>query len=592
MPGRKAPEWAEKDPYDPAEYGAFSEQIGKAAAGAKKSIPDLEYITVFADHSISRRVTYGPPPYAFGDSWWQYSDEERANIRSRVVSARAAFEGARKHAPAVKGLLGWSWPVFGVAFMREQFPKDLFDAFGIFCPQFEHMPESPPRSLTPNLLYFLSHEMKLWGYEGKEIVHCESYFPASHRLALGHRGQADSVVRTAVLSLALGTGRFVWSWALHDCEDYWGTNHYGCCGMIGRRPEYNPKPAAAAFATMTQMLDMLDYDGYLPIGSRSAYCVRFKAADRLVYCLWTIRGSRPITLSASRGATLVMVDENGNEPPLDLVRGAATLTITPTPVWVVARGGRIMHAAAGEPSYTEEPGPHRLVLDSFDTWCWTRAGERSTRYEENNWDVRRVPGPIQAQAVYSPERKSGVVRVRPAKTPDERAPFVSWYGVFAPPEPIPIPGKARALGVYAKGNSGWGRIIYELVDAKGEVYLNCGAKVDTPFGTSDDMHSWSYFNFDGWRYMEFPLPANSPGDDYREKDSVWWGSSGEGVVDLPLRLSKIIIEMQTHQIYVNDVLPCHDMAVELDDLMAVYDNAEMMTDRPVQVQRAGAGGVK
>jgi len=583
MPGRLAPEWAEKDPYDPAEYAKFSEQIGKGQ-NIKGFSAHIEYIAIYGEHTVSRRLTHGVPPYAFGLPWYEYTEAEKQGIRSRSIAARAAFEGLREHSPQVKGLFGWGAALFGVPFMREQFPKDIFDGFGLDIPQFEVMPEVPPQPGAPNILYFLTEEMKRWGYEDKEIVHCESYFPSSLPLALGHRGQADSVVRTAVLSLALGSDRFSHCWCLHDCADYWGWTGYGCVGMIGRRPEYNPKPAAAAYATMTQMLDMVDYDGYVPTGSRTAYCVRFKGEEGLVYCLWTIRGSRPIALTASPGSELVMVDENGNQTALDLADGAATVTITPTPTWVVARGGEVRKAAVGVPTYTEVPGPHRLVLDDFDRMRWTREKGPDPRYEKHTGGVRSVLAPMHVQGVQSPERKSGVMRVRLAQRPDDKAPFVSWYGVYAPAEAIAIPGKARALGVWVKGNSGWGRILYEVVDANGEVYVN-----------TRDPRSWSYVNFDGWRYVEFPLPANSPGDDFREKDSIWWIHTAEavdtadGVVDLPLKLSKIIFEMPTHQIYVDETLPCESLTIELDDLMAIYDSPEMMTDRPVQTQRAAAG---
>jgi len=589
QPRGQIPAFALQDPYDPAEYARFSDDFGKRVAALREGVPDLEYVTTLGEPRISQRVSYGVPPYAFGLPWFEYTESEREKIRGYLITFGAACEGVRKHAPGVKFLFGWGEPQFPLAFFRERFPNELFDGFGLQSRLFETMPERPPRRKEFSLLYFLKPEMKRWGYEDKELVHTESYFPSSHRLGLGHRGQADHVVRSAVLSLALGTDRFIWSWTLHDCEDYWGTQHYGCSGMIGRRPEYNPKLAASAFATMTQLLDSARYDGYLPTGSRSAYCVRFKRPDALVYCLWTLRGSRPITLRASSGSQLSMVDESGNETPLALSDARTTLGLSPTPIWVVAHSGKVREAAVGRPTHAEPPGPHRIVLDDFERRRWTRRRGDYDFYAKNNWDMVRRPGPIQAHSAYSPERKSRVLRVRLAKTQTDKAPFVGWYCVYEPVEPLFIPGKARALGVRANGNSGWGRIIYELVDARGELFLNCGAK-DSWFG--GDLHSWSHFNFDGWRYMEFPLPGNSPGDNYREKDSVWWGHSAEGVVDLPLRLNKIIFQMQTHQIYVNEVLPCESLTVELDDLMAVYDSAEMMTDKPVEVQRAAADIIK
>jgi hypothetical protein len=157
---------------------------------------------------------------------------------------------------------------------------------------------------------------------------------------------------------------------------------------------------------------------------------------------------------------------------------------------------------------------------------------------------------------------------------------------LVPEAPVPIPGKARALGVYGNGNSGWGRIVYEVTDANGEVFQSVGTKDSW---NCDDVHSWSYFNFDGWRYMEFPLPSHSPGDNYREKDAVWWNASGEGIVDLPLKLTRVFVEMQSHQIYVDELLPVSNRVVELDDIVAVYDSEAMMTDAPVRQQRAASG---
>ncbi|MFP4027176.1 MAG: hypothetical protein ACLFWL_05240 [Candidatus Brocadiia bacterium] len=578
--------FATENPHDPEEYKKYSETFGQKVAGLKEKTPDLEYISIFAEHSISLRVTHGPPCYAWGEEeWWEYNEKEKARIRSHTLAAKAAFEGVRKYAPKVKVCFGHCAPQFGIPFMRKNFPKELFDAFGMDSPQFERMPERPPRAVEPNLLYFMDQEMKNWGYEGKERVHLESYFPSSHRLALGHRVAADHIVRTAVLSLALGSDRFLSCWSLHDCEDYWGTQHYGCVGLIGRGPEFNPKPGAAAFATMTQLLDSCQYDGWLPTGSRSVYCVRFKGPKRRVYCLWTVRGRRSITLDATPETELTVLDENSNEIPDPPV-------LTPTPVWIIARGGKIKSArvnpagkAGGTPASSEKSSPHRIPLENFENFHWTSSSKPYPRFAENHWDVRRYSATMDSETVISSQRDGSKVWRLTLNEAPKKKPFVGWYQVFTPPKPILIPGRAEALGIWANGNSGWGRIVYEVVDAKGETYLSCGTK---DAWNCDDVHSWSYFNFDGWRYMEFPLPSNEPGDNYRDADYVWWGHDGEGIVDLPLKLSKIIIEMPTHQIYVDQVLPVDNLKIELDDLIAVYGSAKMMTEAPIKIQRAAA----
>lgn len=581
---RDVPAWGAKATPTSVDYIAAKREIGTRAKQLLEQHPDFQYVNCFAENSISLRLTHGMPAWAQGLPEFENDAKEQARIRQMLTVANAGAEGVREMAPAVKFLFGHCAPCFALPFFKEpDWNWDLFAGFGLDMPQFERMPERQPRATEPSLLYFLQKELKARGHADKEFVHLESYFPSSHELALGWRGQADSIVRTAVLSLSLGTTKFMHTWSLHDCGDRWGNQHYGCVGLISREPEYNPKPAAAAFATMTRVLDLAKYDGWVETGSRSAFCVRFKDTDRLVYAVWTVRGTRPLEiLSDDPGARLVSIDENGNEFPVAMTDGKGSVPLSPTPRWIVVRGGAIRSAQAGLPVYTEAPPDDKRVLDDFETGAWGYDGQAYTRYGSNNWDMLREPVPMLQERTKSDERGSTVWRVTMKERPTGK-PCVGFYGVFTPAKPIQIPGKAEALGVYAKGHSQWFRIIYEVTDAKGEVWLSCGQK---NAWNSDDIHSWSYLNFDGWRYMEFPLPASAPGDNYREKSTYSWGSSDDGIVDLPLRLTKVIVEMRTDMIYVNDLLPVEDLSVEIDDLMAVYKNAENMTDAPVKLQMA------
>jgi len=581
--------WAYKDPYDPKEYEKFSEEIGKKVAETMKEAPDTQHFAIFAENAISRELTYGILPRFIGEPEYVMNDREKARLRASIVTAKAATEGIRKHAPKAKVSFGWCEPTFSVPFMRAKYPKELMDAVGVDTPQFERMPEMPIRSVAPNRMWILQEERKRLGYADIPIIHTESYFPTSHRLALGPRGSADHYVRSAVLSLALGSSRLLYCFTLHDCADYWGSTHYGCIGITGQRPEHNPKPAFPAYATMTRLLDIVEFDGYVPTGSLTSYCVRFKSGRTFIYCLWAVRGSRAATLRFAKPGIATQIDENSNETKLT---SPATVTLTPTPIWVTS-DQPIERVELGEPVHTERPGEHTVLLDPLDR-PWTHEPGAYERYATNHWDLPRFPGPMKSEIVRSRTRRSKVWQITLAEPPKERK-LAAWYGVFTPPKPIPIPGKARALGIWANGHSNWGRIIYEIEDARGEIWQSIGSKDQW---NCDDVHSWSYFNFDGWRYLEFPLPNHQPGDNYRERDTVWWNSSalspskGEGVVDLPVKLTRIIIEHRTHHIYVNDCVPVPDRSVQLDDLMAVYDSAEAMTDAPIRLQRAAAGVVE
>jgi len=87
--------------------------------------------------------------------------------------------------------------------------------------------------------------------------------------------------------------------------------------------------------------------------------------------------------------------------------------------------------------------------------------------------------------------------------------LMPWYAVLRPARPLAIPGKACALGLSVKAASDWGRVVYSLRDAKGETWLSVGSKDEW---NCNDTHGWSVFNFDGWRYLRFELPAHSEYD--------------------------------------------------------------------------------
>jgi hypothetical protein len=143
-----------------------------------------------------------------------------------------------------------------------------------------------------------------------------------------------------------------------------------------------------------------------------------------------------------------------------------------------------------------------------------------------------------------------------------------FYTTLKPDAPIAIPGKASHLGMWVKASSDWGRVVYSLRDAKGEKWISVGEAVNW---NNDDIHGWSHFCFDGWRYLTFQMPASAPWDSFREYGTSWWGATrGDGIVDLPLTLEKVIIERRPKAIVGNDLLPVSKDDVLLADLNVEY----------------------
>jgi hypothetical protein len=166
--------------------------------------------------------------------------------------------------------------------------------------------------------------------------------------------------------------------------------------------------------------------------------------------------------------------------------------------------------------------------------------------------------------------------------PEKDRVFVPYYSVLKPTRPMVIPGKASHLGGWVKGASDWGRAIYFLRDAKGEQWISVGTRGSW---NCDDLHSWTSFNFDGWRYLRMEMPANSGYDQFREAGTAWWGpySSGDGIVDLPLTLEKVVVERRTHVMYVSDPQPADHSDVQLGDLIAEYETPADATPEAVRI---------
>jgi hypothetical protein len=158
-----------------------------------------------------------------------------------------------------------------------------------------------------------------------------------------------------------------------------------------------------------------------------------------------------------------------------------------------------------------------------------------------------------------------------------------WYNTLTPAKPIVLKGAPSHIVLWVKGGSDWGRVVYCLRDAKGERWISVGTKDQW---NCDDLHSWSAFNFDGWRYVRFEMPGHLGYDSYRRHGTSWWGSyGGDGVVDLPLTLEKIIVEQRSHVLYVNDIQPAASDTVCFGKLYLEYGSPEEATQEAVRISR-------
>jgi hypothetical protein len=375
--------------------------------------------------------------------------------------------------------------------------------------------------------------------------------------------------------------RFYAGWFAFDCGNYYGSEHYGGCGIQRRIPYCDPKPAYAAYATMTDRLDQANFKDWLKTGSLTTYCLHFQGPRGHVYTLWTIRGKRPVTLTLAADGPVQVTDTMNNTRTVVTKDKQVIIQSDPSVVYVTSPQP-IVSAAVGEPDHSDSaPATTAKLVADLGDGSWNFNNQRDPVYENGHYSIARFQGKFKAAPVTVWEN----VKVL-ASTLEKQAtehPLMPWYNILVPAKPITLDGAPSHLGLWVKGNSDWGRVIYVLRDAKGEKWTSIGTQDEY---NCDDLHSWSAFNFDGWRYLRFELPGHTGYDNFRKYGTTWWRSDGgDSVVDLPLQLESIIVEQRTHVLYVNDIQPAPSNQVQFGRMYVEYATPEDATVEAVRVSK-------
>lgn len=110
------------------------------------------------------------------------------------------------------------------------------------------------------------------------------------------------------------------------------------------------------------------------------------------------------------------------------------------------------------------------------------------------------------------------------------------YMHFTLKSPVTLAGMPDELGLWIKGDGGWGKIGFEIVDARGNRYVNEGAWVD--------FEADSYVNFKGWYFMTYPL--NGEGIRPRKPQSLGgkWTGKVKGAPVYPVKLVGMYVTLR------------------------------------------------
>ncbi len=593
--------------YDPANPEKSGKELVEAIRKTKcepSATSRPTYMPFFTEPNIWP-ITTGIWPSHYGEDY-QLTKPEQATFDDMLAKYLAGARAVRKEWPKLKLLMPYGDPMNTVVFLKlSPESRDLIDGIAIDIPGFERMPEQQVNQVVMSRMYPMMKDLKEYKKD-PYLVMTEGFAVSSKDIDTGQEGQADTCTRDFLLLMGYGVTRFEAGNSAWDCANYWGENHYGA-GWCSRIPLAMPKLAYVNYATISRQLNRANFTKYIPTGSTSTYCEQFKhyKTGKLIHVLWTLRGTRPVSVKVPPGTTLDIYDQNDNATTLKEKDGVITFTVNQSPQYLDGLKTDAV-VTLGESDHSDaKPAKEFAKIGSLGDGSWKLVEKEDLEYTKNKpLQIERFPGKMSASALdpryaegfgeaSAPGERGGptppgyvvgskALAVHLEKQAKDRG-VMPFYTTLEPKSPITIPGKASHLGLWVRAASDCGRVVYSLRDAKGEKWISVGAKEEW---NNDDVHAWSAFCFDGWRYLRFELPSSAPYDSFREHGTSWWGSyGGDGVVDLPLKLEKIIVERRPKVIYGNDLVEAKPDDVLLGDLNAEYANATDKGDEAVRLSK-------
>lgn len=162
---------------------------------------------------------------------------------------------------------------------------------------------------------------------------------------------------------------------------------------------------------------------------------------------------------------------------------------------------KLERIVAGRSSFPDEAAPAKVevVEPLTDLARVELSSAKEPRLERTaGWNLpHRTQGEFALRTVEDAEKGRCLeVELKPTQP-------VSWdlmheYAFLKFREPVVASGANTSVGVWVRGNSGWGDVMWEVANAKGEKWLTTGVYWDWPGKLA--------INFDGWHFLRLELP--------------------------------------------------------------------------------------
>jgi len=487
----------------------------------------------------------------------QRLEAQRQQVAAAVLTARLYRE---KHPHVRPTLVNTGDSLAGAGMlMRHKVPADVLTALGE-----ESLGQTIPPEMSTAYNFFMLRELaRRMGYGEVPVDACYEWKGRNYR-DLGERRAAAWRQRDALIAHAWGCRMIPLSGLIQPGNSYHNTV-WGDDWMFSRSPQNYPYPSFVTTAHLTRILDRAAFARALPTGSLTVYALEFKrgGGDDRVYALWAARGTAQVAVEFPRDLSAQQSDMFGRTRDLATAGNRLTLTASGEPTYLVAPAAATA-VTVGARSYPDDQPPAGAALrvaDAMDApGRWTIAPKPDPRIDNpptltsrNDTAFRRL-GKYQLRSAADAE-KGACLELELAPDADA-VPFLPEYAVLKLNTPAPIDGAPATVGVWVKGNSGWGQLMWEFEDADGERWLSCGTG-----GYGCDIYDWpkqASINFDGWNFVQFPITHASPvrlpnpGEIAHQ-----WQAAGAGNrrIDYPIKLTALAVSMTRHALDLTTMRP-------------------------------------
>lgn len=584
----------------------LDKDVATKAALLKENYPnegDPKRWMIFHETTISEAHITRLPDVFTDQEPYKLNKKENERFQEFWGIAERGAKAIKAHYPDTEIYFGNGPSTFLEEFVRHKFPKELLGSRGNEAGSFQRLPETQFDPIANNSSLWMDRQiLDHYGYNDTPLRQCyEVIYPSTNPGNLSPRTHASYLIRHLIHSLAWEIP-IIRPAMIADAGNSYYFSHWGATGLCYAWPNLSPKPAYVAIATLTQALDGASFRRVIETTSPTTYAVEFQRRDKkIVTCLWTVRGTRDLELAfsdAKGGAGARITDLMGNPIDVSAENGKATVRISSAPLFLET-SGPLKTITPGATQLEQHPGGKSVVISPLGKLAdWSEEEGNDPELESYNFLCHRRKGDFSYREVASFAGQDQVLEVKP-KLPVKGTVYAPMYSALKANTAIEIPGEPTEIGLMVHGNGGWGRIIFEVEDASGQRWISIGAERDgappnqleeltnaksanVQLGVEGKINDWnsddawgrSYINFEGWRYLRFPLPGNYPGEKYHWPFNSQWRWDKDGIVHYPITFKRLIVTLPEKVLRFKAFAPIKEQEIYLKDLTVTYDAPE------------------